>query len=112
MSTVEWKPANDFFFIESGKVIAVSKDPTECMLHLETMKNGRVVGDISFYLGHCRTAKVIATDHCVIYRMSSEYVEQLEKENPKASALLHQIMVRLLAERVSQLVQTVNALQQ
>lgn len=108
----EGEPANDFFFIESGKVIATAKKPKECMLHLETMKNGRVVGDISFYLGHCRTAQVIATDPCVMYRMSLEQIKQLEKENPKASALLHQIMVRLLAERVSHLVKTVNALHQ
>jgi SulP family sulfate permease len=108
----EGEPAHDFYFIESGKVTIRTKQPTDSILHLETMKNGRVVGDISFYLGHCRTAEVIAVDHSIIYRISAKHVQQLEKENPKTSALLHQIMARLLAERVSQLVKTVNALQQ
>jgi SulP family sulfate permease len=111
----EGAPANDFFFIESGKVICRSNGPTEetkATCHLETMKNGRVVGDISFYLGHCRTAEVIAAERSIIYRLSNQKIQQLEKENPAASALLHKVMVCLLAERVTQLVKTVNALQQ
>jgi SulP family sulfate permease len=111
----EGAPANDFFFIESGKVICRSNGPTEetkATCHLETMKNGRVVGDISFFLGHCRTAEVIAAERSIIYRLSNQKIQQLEEENPAASALLHKVMVCLLAERVTQLVKTVNALQQ
>ncbi len=103
--------ADDLFLIESGQVTTRVKDSSDSFLHLETMKNGRVVGDIGFYLGDTRTADVITTERCVMYRLSNKSLRQVERENPEVASMLHQIMVRLLAERVTQLVKTVNALQ-
>jgi SulP family sulfate permease len=103
--------ADDLFLIESGRVTTRMRDSSDSFLHMETMKNGRVVGDIGFYLGDTRTADVITTERCVMYRLSNKSLIQVEKENPKIASMLHQVMVRLLAERVTQLVKTVNSLQ-
>ncbi len=75
------------------------------------MQNGRIVGDIGFHLGKKRTADVIAATHCIVYRLSKEKLRQLEKENSKLALLLHQSVAQMLAERVTHLVRTVNALQ-
>lgn len=103
--------AEAFFFIESGRVITKVDDPHEPFVHLETMKNGRIVGDIGFYLGKKRTADVIADTHCIVYRLSKKKLRQLEKENSEIALLLHQSVAQMLAERVTHLVRTVNALQ-
>ncbi len=108
---VKGDPSDDLYFIESGEFTTSMQDHGESFLHLETIKNGRVVGDIGFYLGHARTANVTASEQCIIYRLSIKDLKQLEKENPAAASMLHQVIVRLLAERITHLVKTVNALQ-
>ena len=104
-------PAVDFFFLESGKVITRVKRSEESFFHLETMRNGRVIGDIGFYLGYTHKADVVTAEDCILYRLTANNLKQLENENSEIASLLHQIMVRLLAERVTHLVKTVNALQ-
>ncbi len=107
----EGAPANDFFFLESGQVTTRARRSGESFFYLETTKNGRVIGDIGFYLGHTHNADVITAEKCILYRLSTKNLRQLEKQNPKVASVLHQAMVRLLAERVTHLVETVNALQ-
>lgn len=103
--------ADHFFFIESGQVAATSTDCNNYFIHNETMKNGQVVGDLSFYIGQNRTTDVIATEPCVLYRLSAEKLQQLENDQPAVASMLHQAMARLLADRVAHLLKTVNALQ-
>lgn len=102
---------DDLFFIESGRITTQLDQPDGPSLRLETMRNGRIVGEIGFYLGQNRTASVITNEPSIIYRLSNADLKQLEKDNPEAAATLHQIIIRLLAERVTHLVKTVYALQ-
>ena len=104
-------PAVDFFFLESGTVVTRMKRSEESYFHLETMRNGRVIGDIGFYLGNTHKADVITAEKCILYRLTTNNLKQLENENSEIASLLHQVMVRLLAERVTHLVKAVNALQ-
>lgn len=87
------------------------KESGESFLNLETMRNGRVIGDIGFCLGRPQTADVITAEKCILYRLSASELRQLESKNPEVASMLHRLMVRLLAERVSHLIKTVNALQ-
>ena len=80
-------------------------------LRLETVKNRRVVGEVGFYLGKKRAASVITNEDSVIYRLSIDKLKRLENKNPETASMLHQLVVRLLAERVTRLIRTVNALQ-
>lgn len=107
----EGEPPDDLYFIESGQVTTRGKESEVSYLHLETMKHCRVVGDIGFYLGRPRTADVVTAEQCTMYRLSSTKLRELEKENPEVASKLHQLIVRLLAERVTHLVKTVSALQ-
>ena len=102
---------DDLFFIESGRITTRIDQPDGPSVRLESMRNGRIVGEIGFYLGQHRTASVITDEHSVVYRLSNEDLKQLEVDHPEAAAMLHQIIIRLLAERVTHLIKTVNALQ-
>jgi SulP family sulfate permease len=75
------------------------------------MRNGRIVGEIGFYLGEKRTASVITDEKSVIYRLSIKDLERLEKKNPETANILHQVVVHLMAVRFTHLIKTVNALQ-
>ena len=100
------------FFIESGQVSALLERPDNTPLRLETMRSGRIVGEIGFYLGQERTATIVADEPSVIYRLSRHNFLQLEKENPEVAAILHRIAAHLLAERVTHLVTAINALRE
>lgn len=102
---------DDLFFIESGRITTQIDQSDGPSLRLETMRNSRIAGEIGFYLGKNRTASVITDEHSVIYRLSIKDLRKLEKTNPETANLLHRVVVHLLAERVTQLIRTVNALQ-
>lgn len=103
--------SKDLVFIESGSVTMQIYQSTGPPLRLETMKNRRIVGEVGFYLGKKRAASVITNEDSVIYRLSIDKLKRLENKKPETASMLHQLVVRLLAERVTRLIRTVNALQ-
>lgn len=100
------------FFVEAGQVTAQLERPHRDPVRLETMRDGRVVGEIGFYLDQARTASIVADEPSTIYRISRHGLMRMEQERPEAAAILHRIIIHLLAERVTHLVKAVNALQQ
>jgi SulP family sulfate permease len=103
--------AEDLFFIESGQVTAQLTRPGRPSIRLETMGSGSVIGEIGFYLGLERTADVVSDKPGTVYRLSLEELKDLEKTNPEAASVLHQVVIHLLAARVVRLTQTVQALE-
>ncbi len=106
----EGDPAQDLYFVQDGQVTAQIDLEKGDPVRLETMGGG-VIGEIGFYLGYERTASVVADAPSTVYRLSHENLQRMEKESPKAAANMHCLIVHLLSERVSHLVQTVSALE-
>lgn len=79
---------------------------------MEIIKNGLFLGEVGFYLGHSSAMDVVATEKCIIYLFLIERLKQLEKNHPEAALLLHNIMARLLTERITHLTPKVNILQE
>ncbi|MCG3212234.1 MAG: hypothetical protein FOGNACKC_05882 [Anaerolineae bacterium] len=104
-------PPEDLYFIESGQVTAQLEFPDRSPVRLETMRGGRVVGEIGFYLNKPRTAAVIADEPSTIYRLSIQSMKQMEQNDPEAASIFHQGIIRLVSERLTHLINTVNALQ-
>ncbi len=101
----------DLFFIESGQVTAQLEFPDRSPVRLETMRGGRVVGEIGFFLNKPRTAAVIADEPSTIYRLSMQTMKQMEQKDPEAASAFHQGIIRLVTKRLTHLINTVNALQ-
>jgi SulP family sulfate permease len=99
------------YFIESGQVTAHVEQKGKESLRLETMRGGRVVGELGFYLEGQRTASVVTDEQSIIYSLSRDDLEKMEMTHPEAAAKLHRIIVHLLSERVIHLIDSVNALQ-
>jgi SulP family sulfate permease len=104
-------PPEDLYFIESGQVTAQLEFPDRSPVRLETMRGGRVVGEIGFYLNKPRTAAVIADEPSTIYRLSMQTMKQMEQNDPEAATVFHQGIIRLVSERLTHLINTVDALQ-
>lgn len=101
---------DDMFFIESGQVTAQIEMPGQPPRRLETMGSGRAVGELGFYLGHRRTAAVVADEPSQVLRVTQQTLRRLAAEQPAAASAFHLIMARLLSARAVHLVGTVEAL--
>jgi SulP family sulfate permease len=104
--------ATDLFFIESGQVTAQLEYNDRPPVRLQTMGGGHVLGELGFYLDQPRTASVIMDEPGVVYRLTRKRLGQMENQEPEIASLVHRLIVHLLAERVTHLVNTVNALEQ
>jgi SulP family sulfate permease len=99
------------FFVESGRLTAQLEAPGQEPVRLETTRGGRSVGEIGYYLGIKRTASVVANEPSVVYSMSKQDLERIEKTDPEAASLLHRVVVHVLGERVVHLTRVVDALE-
>jgi SulP family sulfate permease len=107
----EGDPPDRIYFIESGQVTAHVEQKGKEPVRLETMRGGRVVGELGFYLGGKRTASVVTDEESIIYSLSRDDLEKMEMAHPETAATLHRIIVHLLSERVIHLIDSLNALQ-
>lgn len=102
---------DNIYFVESGQVTAQLENPSKPPVRLETMKSGRVIGELGFYLGQKRTAAVIADEPSTVYLLSAEKLAEMEKKSPEVASYFHQIIIQLMAERTTHLIRTVAALE-
>jgi sulfate permease, SulP family len=102
---------DNIYFVESGQVTAQLENTGQPPVRLETMKSGRVIGELGFYLGQTRTAAVVADEPSVIYLLSAKNLAKMEKHSPEVASYFHQLIIQLLAERTTHLIRTVAALE-
>jgi len=102
---------DSLFFIESGQVTAQLESPGRAPLRLETMRGGRTVGELGFYLDTKRSAAVVADEPTVIYHLTRARLAEIERDDPEAASALHRVIIHLLGERVLHLMRAVDALQ-
>jgi SulP family sulfate permease len=79
-------------------------------VRLQTMSPGTVVGEVTLYLGTARTASVIAETPATVYRLTRPRLEDMERDDPELAAAVHRLFARLLASRLTDALQTMNAL--
>ena len=107
----EGDEADFIYFIQSGQVTAQLESPGKPPVRLETIKSGRTVGEIAFFLGSRRTASVVANQNSVVYSLSIEDLNRMESGDPESARLFHRLSVILLSQRVMHLTHTVRALE-
>jgi SulP family sulfate permease len=103
-------PPDLIFFIERGQVTARLESDDRPPVRLETMRGGRTVGELGFYLGSRRTAAVVADQPSTIYFLSKRDLEQIEENDPAAAYTFHRVIAHLLGERTVHLIRAVDAL--
>jgi SulP family sulfate permease len=119
----EGEDSDGLYFIESGQLIAqisiegkpadeyVEKHSASSkVIRLRAMGPGTVVGEVGMYLDTPRTASVIARKNSVVYRLSGDALERMQKQDPELASEFLQYIVRLLAERLADNNRTIQVL--
>jgi SulP family sulfate permease len=104
-------PPEDLYFVESGQVTAQLESLDRSPVRLETMRGGRMVGEIGLYLNQPRSAAVVTDEPSILYRLSMQALQQMEQNDPELASAFHRGMLRLVSERMTHLINTVEALQ-
>lgn len=94
--------SNDLFYIDSGLVTVEFETIKGEVMRLRSIKSGATLGEITLYLGGVRSASVKVEEVSTIYRLSSENLRRMQKEDPALAALLHEWVARILAERLAE----------
>lgn len=88
------------YFIETGQVSVYLHAERGMPVRLQTLSMGTVVGELGIYLNLPRSATVLADEHTVAYRLSKTALDEMKANDPALVIVFHELMVRLVAERL------------
>ena len=94
------EPPEDLFFVESGQVTVQMELDDGSTVRLLTMGAGTVVGEMELCLGQERSASVVTERPSVVYRLTADTLERMERENSTVAAAFFRYISRLMAERL------------
>jgi SulP family sulfate permease len=94
-------PAEDMFYIETGRVSVVLVSEENQPVRLRTLSSGTTVGELGLYLGSPRTASVVADESTCAYRLSKEALQEMKERDIGLASAFHEMITRQLAERLA-----------
>ncbi len=89
------------YYLESGRITAQLDHEDGSATRLRTMGAGTIVGEIGTYLKGVASASVVTAVPSVVYFLSIENLEKMEKEEPEVANIFHRFIVSLLGERLA-----------
>lgn len=92
--------SKDLYIIESGELTAWYEIDGKKTKRLRTMGPGSVVGESGLYMDAMRSATVTTNGPAILYRLSLDALHRLTKEAPELAAAFHQLVARMLAQRI------------
>jgi CRP-like cAMP-binding protein len=103
--------ADEIYFLDRGRVDVVSHDVPGQTFRIYSYMRHTMLGEMGFVRRETRSADLIARGTTVIYTLSRETYEALEKaRDPSVDALLHLISVTL-SDRIISANRTIGELQ-
>lgn len=92
--------SKDLYIIEAGELTAWYEIDGKKTKRLRTMGPGSVVGESGLYMDATRSATVTTNGPAILYRLSMDALNRLTQEAPELAAAFHQLVARLLAQRI------------
>ncbi len=106
----EGDPPDAVYYVEAGRVrIQVTIDEGKTV-RLLSMGPGAIIGELEMYRGRRRSASAVTETPAVIHRISAESLTHLEREDPDRASAFHRLICRLLAERLTKTISTLQVL--
>jgi SulP family sulfate permease len=99
---VQGERTRDLFLIEQGQIRAQFRTSHGESIRLRTMGAGSVVGEIGLYLNLPRTASLVAETDSVVWKLATDSLLAMERDDPQAAATLHEFLARIVAGRLVQ----------
>jgi SulP family sulfate permease len=100
----------NLYLLDAGKLNVEYRTEEGRAVRLATSGPGTIVGELSLYLGAPASATVTAAQPSTAYRLSSENLLRVEREDPRAAAILHRFLLKRVGQRLQSAVETVDAL--
>jgi SulP family sulfate permease len=94
------EPSDSIDLIVSGCVAITVDDENGKPIKLRRMNGHTIVGEMGFYRHAPRAANVVAEEPTVVYRLPKRSFDRLEREHPETAAAFHQLIVRVLSDRL------------
>jgi SulP family sulfate permease len=82
----------DLFLIEQGQIRAQLQTAHGESIRLRTLGAGSVVGEIGLYLNLLRTASLVAETDSVVWKLATDSLLAMERDDPQAAATLHEFL--------------------
>jgi SulP family sulfate permease len=101
---------DDVYLLEEGVLTAMMDGEDGSTVRLRTMGSGTVVGEVGLYTGGARTASIVAEEPSRLLRLSRRNLETMERDEPQLAAALHRMFARSLAARLTDTLNTIDAL--
>lgn len=95
------EPSDSIIFVASGRVSIFLEPDGSRPLRLRTMLGKTVIGEIGFYQGRPRGASVIADEASEVLVLSRAVFDELAATEPLALEALHQLIIRILGDRLN-----------
>ncbi len=106
--------AGALYFLVAGQLTAslpARSGAGPATVRLETMRAGSLVGELAFYSAEPRGADVTADTPVTVMVLTEPALARMTSERPELAAAVHRQVARLMAGRVTHLVEAVESLQ-
>ncbi|MCW5209200.1 cyclic nucleotide-binding domain-containing protein [Desulfobulbus sp. US1] len=92
--------SDSVYFVESGQVSIYLQTGNTHPVRLQTICIGTMVGEVGYCLNVPRTATVVADTDTVVYRLTKNSMQAIQKEEPLLAESIKDLMLRVIAERL------------
>lgn len=106
----EGDPGDELFFIEQGEVEAQLTIEDGETRRLRKSGPGTIVGEMALYTRQPRSADIVATERCIVLKLTAERLAELERTHPLVAIEFHSFLVTLLSSRLASSTEEVRAL--
>lgn len=94
------EPADDMYFIESGRVSIELEVEGVVARRLRTLGPKTILGEMGFYRTAQRSANVVIQEAAVIYQLNIAAMREIEAAHPEVAARFHTMVVKAIADRL------------
>jgi SulP family sulfate permease len=102
--------ANEIYYLEAGSIAIELELANGKTFRLRKMQAGTIVGEVGVYLGETRTASIMAYKDSLVYCLSGTALTKMYENDPDLAALFHQLIIKVLANRLKKSNKTIEAL--
>jgi SulP family sulfate permease len=90
------------YILDSGSMTALINTEQDGWKRVKKFRPGSLIGEMSAYApDRLRTASVVANEASVLYHLTSEKLAQLDTDDLKLSASIHELVARTLGNRIT-----------
>jgi len=92
--------SDSMFFVESGRLDVELEMEDGRILRLKKVGPGAVFGEMGIYTLASRSATIRAAEKCVLYRLTLDKLDAIEKRAPVLVTAVNRFLINLLSERL------------